>query len=110
MTFLSPGRLWLLALVPAIMVAYVLGPRQRKRSVRRFTDPALLANLAPRRPGWLRHVSAGLFVVAMCVMIVAYARPAGAVKVPRERATIMVAIDVSLSMQATDVAPSRVQA
>ncbi|WP_433190470.1 VWA domain-containing protein [Actinoallomurus sp. CA-150999] len=110
MTFLSPERLWWLLLVPVMVAAYLLMQRRRKKYAVRFTNLALLAQVAPHRPGWRRHVTAGLFLATIVVLLIGFARPARPVRVPRERATIIVAIDVSLSMKATDVAPSRVEA
>ncbi|MCO5972321.1 VWA domain-containing protein [Actinoallomurus soli] len=110
MTFLSPGRLWLLALVPFLVGAYLLMQARRRQAAVRFSNLALLAQIAPRRPGWRRHLAATLFLLSVILMTVGFARPAKPVKVPRERATIIVAIDVSLSMKATDVLPTRLDA
>ncbi|MBO2454747.1 VWA domain-containing protein [Actinomadura barringtoniae] len=108
MTFLSSERLWLIALLPAIAAVYVLLQMRRGNYAVRFTNLALLSQVAPKRPGWRRHVAAGLFLAMLALMMLGFARPATAVKVPRDRATIMVAIDVSLSMMAKDVAPDRI--
>lgn len=110
MTFLSPGRLWLLGLLPVLVVVYLLLQAQRKRYAVRFTNLALLSQVAPRRPGWRRHVAAGLFMIMMVIMTFGFARPATTVKVPRDRATVIVAVDVSLSMEARDVSPNRFEA
>lgn len=110
MTFLSPERLWLLALLPPLIAVYVVLQMRRGRYAVRFTNLALLSEVAPKRPGWRRHVAAGLFLTMMLIMMIGFARPATGVKVPRDRATIMVAVDVSLSMMAKDVAPSRFEA
>ncbi|MER6826614.1 VWA domain-containing protein [Streptosporangium sp. NPDC000563] len=107
MTFLSPVWLWLL--VPALMIAvlYVVMYLRRSRYALRFTNLDLLDKLAPRRPGWRRHVPATAFMAMLVLLVVGFARPTAEVRVPREEATIVVAFDVSASMQATDVAPDR---
>lgn len=111
MTYLAPSRLWLLVAVAAVAVAYVvLQWRGRHRYAVRFTNLALLGSVAPRRPGWRRHVPAALLLCSLVAMVGALARPAREEEVPRERATIMLAIDVSISMDATDIAPSRLEA
>lgn len=111
MSFLEPGRLLLGIAVVVVALAYLaLQLWGRQRYTVRFTNLALLASVAPRRPGWRRHVPAALLVVALASMVVALARPTRAERVPRERATIIMAIDVSISMDATDVRPSRLEA
>ena len=110
MTFLSPW--WLLLLLPvlALVAAYVLAARRRRRYAVRFAALPMLENLAPRSPGWRRHAPATAFVLALSTLAVAVARPEMDLRVPHERATVIVAIDVSRSMEATDVAPNRLDA
>ncbi len=110
MTFLSAWRLWFLLGVAAFAVAYVLVQRQRSKYVVRFSSAELFDSIAPNRPGLKRHVPAVVFLFSLAVGVLAFAQPATEVRVPRERATVIVAIDVSLSMQATDVDPDRLQA
>ncbi len=108
MSFLAADRLLLLLVVAAVALAYlVVQVRGRQRYAVRFTNLALLSSVAPRRPGWRRHVPAALLVVSLAGMVLSLARPARAELVPRERATVILAIDVSISMDATDVSPSR---
>ncbi|PIE27179.1 MAG: VWA domain-containing protein [Micrococcales bacterium] len=109
-TFLAPIRLWILVVVPVLVAAY--GWQQRRRQLRavRFSAVPRLGGLAVRRPGWRRHVVAAGLVLALVPLIVAFARPAAIVPVPKERATVVLAVDVSLSMNATDVSPTRLAA
>jgi Ca-activated chloride channel family protein len=111
MSFLSPDRLFLLVGVGVLALAYVvMAVRGHRRHAVRFTNLALLASVAPRRPGWRRHLPAALLVLSLAAMVVALARPTRDERVPRERATVLLAIDVSISMDATDVAPTRLAA
>ncbi|MDP9019703.1 MAG: VWA domain-containing protein [Actinomycetota bacterium] len=108
MSFLAGHRLLLLGVVVALGAAYVvLQVRGHRRYAVRFTNLALLESVAPERPGWRRHVPAALLLAALTGMVVSLARPVRDELVPRERATVVMAIDVSISMQATDVGPSR---
>lgn len=110
MTLLSPGRLWLLVAVAVIAAVYVALQRRRRTYALRFSSSELFDSVAPSRPGFRRHVPAVTFMLALATLVVAVAQPARQVRVPRERATVIVAIDVSLSMQAEDVDPDRLQA
>lgn len=110
MHFLSPAWLWLLVFVAALLTAYVVLQLRRKTYVARFSNVELLGSVAPRRPGWRRHLTFALLLIALTVLTVGVARPSAAVRVARDRATVVLAIDVSLSMEATDVLPSRIQA
>ncbi|WP_428965182.1 VWA domain-containing protein [Micromonospora fluostatini] len=110
MSWQSPERLWLLAGVAALLAGYLVAQRRRSRYAVRFTNLRLLDRVAPTRPAWRRHVPAGLFLAMMALLVVGFARPTDEVRVPRERATVIVAVDVSRSMLATDVAPDRLTA
>ncbi|CAN5651852.1 VWA domain-containing protein [soil metagenome] len=110
MSYLAPERLWLLLAVAALVVAYLVLQSRRGDYAVRFTNLALLDVVAPKRPGWRRHVPAVLFLAAVVSLVVAFARPARDEQVPRERATVILAIDTSLSMEAADVEPNRLAA
>jgi Ca-activated chloride channel homolog len=110
MTFLSPAALWLLLGVAALAVAYVALQVRRRHYAVRFTNLDLLDTVAPRRPGWRRHVTAGAAGVALSALVVALARPARDEEVPTESAVVVLAVDVSASMDATDVDPDRLTA
>ena len=108
--FLSPGRLWFLLVVIAMAGVYVALQFTRRRYAVRISSMELLDKVAPRRPGWRRHVVGALFLLGLAGLVVAWAQPVATVKVPKERSTIVLAIDTSLSMMATDVSPSRLEA
>ena len=110
MTWESPQRLWLLLAVAALAVGYLLLQRRRSRYAVRFTNLTLLDRVAPNRPQWRRHVPASLFLAMLALLSVGFARPQDDVRVPRERATVIVAVDVSRSMLADDVDPDRLTA
>ena len=109
-SFLDPAWLLLLLAPAAMLAVYVVLQQRRPQYAVRFTNLELLDKVAPKRPGWRRHVTAGVFLIALAALIVAVARPTRDVQVPVERATVVMAIDTSLSMEATDVAPSRLEA
>jgi len=110
MTFQSP--LWLLALlvIAALVGVYVLLQLRRKAYAARFTNVALLGTIVPKRPGWRRHLAFGVVALGLATLVVSLAVPSTEVRVPRERATVVMAVDVSLSMQATDIEPDRFRA
>jgi Ca-activated chloride channel homolog len=99
-----------LVLVPVLVAAYVLRERRRETFAERFTTPALLPNLVADAPGWRRHLPVALLLVGLAAMVVGVARPHASVNVQREEATVIIAIDTSLSMQSQDVRPSRLGA
>ncbi len=108
--FLAPW--WLLTLLPVLVVAgaYVWRQLHKRSYAMRFTNVDLLRTLAPKGLGWRRHVSAGAFLLMLAALAFSTARPSVDEEEPLERATVMLAIDVSLSMQADDVAPTRIEA
>ncbi|TFV73858.1 VWA domain-containing protein [Blastococcus sp. CT_GayMR19] len=110
MTFQAP--LWLLALlgVAALVGLYVLVQLRRKAYAARFTNVALLGSIMPKRPGWRRHLAFGVLALGLATLVVSLAVPSTVVRVPREKATVVMAVDVSLSMQATDIEPDRFRA
>jgi Ca-activated chloride channel family protein len=108
--FSAPWWFLLLIVVAVVAVGYVLAQRARRKRTMRFTNLALLEKVAPRSQGWPRHVPAVLLIVSLILLTVALAGPTAEQKVPRNRATVMLVIDVSLSMEATDVRPTRIKA
>jgi Ca-activated chloride channel family protein len=108
LTFLSPVRLWLLLSVVALAAAYVVLQRRRRHRAVRYPNAELLRSIAPKRPGWRRHVAAAATGLSLAALVLGFARPAAAVQVPKEAATVMLVLDTSTSMSATDVSPSRI--
>jgi Ca-activated chloride channel family protein len=110
MNFLAPQMLLGLLLVPIAIGFYLWAQRRRSRYAVRFTNLDLLANLAPRRPSWRRHLPPVLYLGAIAALLIGLARPTMVMAIPREDATVILAMDVSGSMRATDVSPTRLDA
>lgn len=109
MNFLSPEFLWLLLAVPALVAGYVLLLRRSKHALRYASLSVLKDAMSPGRQ-LRRHVTPLLVLAALVVLIVAIARPTASITLPFESRTIVLAMDVSLSMRATDVEPNRMAA
>ncbi|HWD65968.1 MAG TPA: VWA domain-containing protein [Solirubrobacteraceae bacterium] len=110
MTFAHPLALVGLLAVPALAALYLREQRHRALSRQAFVSGPLTRSVAPRHPGWRRHLPVALLGLAGAALIAALAEPYHRVLVPVKSATIMLANDVSDSMQATDVRPSRLRA
>lgn len=110
MSFTWPLALTALAAVPVLFALFVDYDRRRVASQERFGNPDLLPNVIDRAPGRARYLPPTLLLVALILLIVGVARPHATVSVPREEATIVLAMDVSRSMKATDVEPTRLDA
>jgi Ca-activated chloride channel family protein len=110
MSFSSPLVLIGLVAIPVLITWYVMQQRRRGRTAALFVTPALTRSVISRRPGWRRHAPMLVFAIAVAALIVAAARPQRTVAVPINGAAIMLANDVSSSMSATDVKPSRLGA
>ena len=110
MTFIWPEMLWLLLAIPALVGLYVLILRRRKKAVVRYANLDLVQRAIGPAQRFRRHVPPFLFLLAMVAIIVAIARPTAVVTLPSETRTIILAMDVSLSMRATDVEPTRIAA
>jgi Ca-activated chloride channel family protein len=106
-SFQFPLALIGLVLVPVLVGLYVVRERRRESYATRFTTPGLLPNLIDAAPSWRRHLPLALLMVALTAMIVGVARPHASVSVQREEATVLIAIDSSLSMSSQDIRPSR---
>jgi Ca-activated chloride channel homolog len=110
MSFTWPLALIALAAVPVLVALYLDRDRRRVASQAEFGNPDLLPNVVDREPGRLRYLPPLIMLVALVFLIVGVARPHATVSVPREEATIVLAMDVSRSMKANDVEPTRLDA
>ncbi len=110
LSFAWPNMLWLLALVPLAVAAYLWLLGRRKKSAVRYASLGLVKEAMGAGQRLRRHVPPALFLVALALMIVAMARPAAIVTLPSQQQTIILAMDVSGSMRATDVKPNRITA
>ncbi|QHI98090.1 VWA domain-containing protein [Xylophilus rhododendri] len=108
--FLWPQFLWLLLVLPVLVLLYVwmLG-RKRKLAVQ-YASLSLVREAMGKGPGWRRHLPPLLMLLALAAMLLAAARPVAVIALPMQQQTIMLAIDVSASMRATDVQPNRMVA
>ena len=110
MTFLWPELLWLLLLVPLLVVAYVWLLSRKKSASVRYASLAMIKEAIGPGQRWRRHVPPVLMLIALTLMLIAIARPQAVVLLPSQHETIILAMDVSGSMRATDVLPSRIVA
>src|SRR5215213_9526058 len=109
MTFQWPEFLWLLAALPLLVVFYVYMLRRRKRFAVRYSSLALLKQ-AMGGASWRRHVPPAILLLALAALIVAISRPSAVMTLPSQHETVILAMDVSGSMRATDVEPNRLVA
>jgi Ca-activated chloride channel family protein len=110
MSFDWPIALLALLLVPVLLALYIVRERRRTAFASGFTNPALLPNVVDRKPGLRRHIPLILLLLGLTAVVLGVARPHATVNVKREEATVVLAVDVSRSMKADDVQPTRLEA
>ena len=110
MTFIWPDMLWGLLLVPLLVAAYLWLLKRRKKTALRFASLSLVKEAMGKTNAWRRHLPPALLLLATTALLLAAARPAAVITLPLQEKTIVLAIDVSGSMRATDVKPNRIVA
>ena len=110
MTFLWPTTLVFLIAVPVLLGLYIWSQRRRRRYALRYASLSLVKEALGRGPGIKRHIPPALYLLALVFMLTALARPVTVVKVPSQEGIVILAIDVSMSMRATDIKPDRITA
>ena len=110
MSFLWTEMLWLLLLVPVLVIAYILAQRRRQKYALRYSSLSLIKEALGHGPGIRRHIPPILFLIGLTTMIVALARPVATVMLPSQQGTAILTLDVSGSMRANDLEPSRLEA
>jgi len=109
-TFLWPSLLWLLLAIPLLVLLYVWLLRRKKKMALRYASLSIVREAMGRGHGFRRHVPPLLFLLAIAAMLIAAARPMAVIALPSSQETIILAMDVSGSMRATDVKPNRLVA
>ncbi|HVL59120.1 MAG TPA: VWA domain-containing protein [Burkholderiaceae bacterium] len=110
MTFIWPDLLWLLLIVPVLVFGYLLVLRRKRRALAQYANLGMVAGATSVGQRFRRHVPPVLLLAALTLMIAAIARPAAVVMLPSQHENVVLAIDVSGSMRATDVKPDRITA
>lgn len=110
MSFLSPWLLLGLLAVPLLIGLYLASQKRRQQYTVRFTNLALLGQVVGKGPGFRRHLPAILFIVGLTGLLISMARPQAVIRIPKGQTSVMLALDVSGSMAATDVQPTRIDA
>ncbi|MBK7820459.1 MAG: VWA domain-containing protein [Tessaracoccus sp.] len=108
--FENPERLWTLVLLPVLIIAYIILLRLKGRIALRYTNTGVLGRVVGAQRRWTRHLFVAMSLASLIALGLAYANPLGSEKEPRERATVVVVVDTSLSMSAVDVEPNRLAA
>ncbi len=110
MSFLWPQFLWLLLALPLLLLVYVWLLRRKKKLTLRLGSVAIAKQAMGSTVHWRRHLPPALFLLAMATGLLAASRPTAVIALPSNHATVLLAIDVSLSMRATDILPTRIVA
>lgn len=110
MTFYWPAMLWLLLLVPLLLCAYAFILGRRRRAAAGIVNLALVSQMVGKSSAWRRHLPPAILLTAIGILIVALARPAAVLSLSALRGTVILAMDVSGSMLADDIAPTRLEA
>ncbi len=110
MSFLWIESLWLLLLVPALVAVYILIQRRRQKYALRYSSLSIVKEALTQGPGFKRHIPPLLFLIGLVLIIFALARPIATVILPSQQGTIILTIDVSMSMRANDFKPNRLEA
>jgi Ca-activated chloride channel homolog len=110
MNFLWPEFLWLLAALPVLVLLYIWLMRRKKKMALRYASLSIVKDAMGPGQAIRRHIPPALFLLALAAMLLAAARPVAVVTLPSNQQTIILAMDVSGSMRATDVQPSRLVA
>ncbi len=110
MYFLAPAFLWLLPIVPGLVLLYLWLMRRQKKLALRYASLAIVKEAMAGSLGWRRHLPPALFLLAIGLALLAASRPLANIALPTSSATVILAMDVSLSMRATDIKPNRLVA